>query len=121
MTTRLDLMLNATIYYSDLLGGVLGIFGSIVLGYPLITEMTDRLQWDLLRQYRDKEQGTLTGEEIDAYRSLRERLIDGRLGEHQRYRRLTINGFILLLLAFLFLTIASCDRAIHGGGGIHQM
>ena len=121
MIAHLDLLLRAMIYYSDLLGGVLGIFGSIVLGYPLITEITDRLQWDLLRQYRDKEQRALTDEEVDAYRSLRERLIDNRLGEHQRYRRLTINGFVLLLLAFLFMTIASCDPAVHGSALILQI
>jgi hypothetical protein len=97
--------------YCDLIGGIFGIVGSIVLGYPLITEITDRRQWDLLRQYRSRQASTLSKQEIEAYRDLRDRLIDERLGQHDRYRRFTIIGLLLLLGAFAFTTVASFERA----------
>jgi hypothetical protein len=103
--------MRAFLSYCDLIGGVFGIAGSIVLGYPLITEITDRHQWDLLRQYRERQAGTLSDKEIEAYRDLRDRLIDDRLGQHDRYRRFTICGFLLLLGAFALTTVASFERA----------
>jgi hypothetical protein len=70
---------------SDLIGGLLGIFGSLVLGYPFVTEMTDRHHWDLLRRFKQQQMAT-TGSsgsstrprEIEAYREIRDRLIDQR-------------------------------------------
>jgi hypothetical protein len=103
--------MRAFLAYCDLIGGIFGIIGSIVLGYPLITEITDRLQWDLLRQYKERQIDALSDPEIEAYRNLRDRLIDNRLGQHDRYRRFTICGFISLLAAFVFTTIASYERA----------
>jgi hypothetical protein len=103
--------MQAFLFYCDLIGGIFGIVGSIVLGYPLITEITDRRQWDLLRQYKARQAGTLSDQELEAYRDLRDRLIDNRLGQHDRYRRFTICGFLLLLAAFAFTTVASYERA----------
>lgn len=102
--------MQAFLSYCDLIGGIFGIVGSIVLGYPLITEITDRRQWDLLRQYEERQADTLSDQEIEAYRNLRDRLIDNRLGQHDRFRRFTICGFLLLLGAFAFTTMASYDR-----------
>src|SRR5204863_6546410 len=102
--------MQAILIYSDLIGGVLGVLGSIVLGYPLVTEMTDRLHWDLLKKFKDRQTGSLTAMEIEAHRQLRDRLIDDRLGQHERFRRITIYGFIFLLAAFAFMTLASFER-----------
>jgi hypothetical protein len=103
--------MHAILIYSDLIGGVFGIVGSIVLGYPLVTEITDRLHWDLLRQFKERQTRSLTTQEIEAHRQLRDRLIDDRLGQHDRYRRITIWGLFLLLAAFVFMTLASYERA----------
>jgi hypothetical protein len=35
-----------------------------------------------------------------------------RLGRHQQYRRITIAGFVPPLIAFVFMTIASFERAM---------
>jgi hypothetical protein len=102
---------------SDLIGGLLGIFGSLVLGYPFITEMTDRHHWDLLRRFKQQQMPTsgstrsASAQEIEAYREIRDRLIDQPLGDYLRYRRITVCGILLLLAAFVFMTAASYDRS----------
>jgi hypothetical protein len=103
--------MHEILIYSDLVGGIAGIVGSIILGYPLVTEITDRLHWDLLREFKERQAHLLTVEEIEAHRRLRDRLIDDRLGEHDRYRRITVWGLSFLLVAFLFMTVASWERA----------
>jgi hypothetical protein len=40
--------------YADPVGGFLGILGSVVLGWPFITESSDRRQWDLLKTLQGK-------------------------------------------------------------------
>lgn len=103
--------------YSDLIGGLLGIIGSLVLGYPFVTEMTDRHHWDLLKTFKQQQMlaagstRSISPQEIEAYREIRDRLIDQRLGDYQRYRRITVWGIFLLLVAFVFLTVASYDRS----------
>jgi hypothetical protein len=109
--------MNWVLVNSDLIGGVLGILGSLVLGYPFVTEMTDRHHWDLLRQFKQQQMvapgstRTMSAIEIEAYREIRDRLIDQRLGDYQRYRRITVWGIALLLAAFVFMTAASYDRS----------
>ena len=45
-------MLKLALLYSDLIGGVLGIFGSLILAYPYISEITDRRHWELLIEFQ---------------------------------------------------------------------
>jgi hypothetical protein len=46
----------------------------------------------------------------DAYRAIRDQMIDDRLGQHLQYRWVTMIGLLLLLAAFIFMTIASFLR-----------
>jgi hypothetical protein len=108
--------MHSILAYSDLVGGFLGILGSLVLGYPFVTEMADRRQWDMLKKFKQQmsaqeSNAAMSSEETAAYRQIRDRLIDQRLGEHERYRRITLWGFFLLLAAFVFMTLASYDRS----------
>jgi hypothetical protein len=102
--------------YSDIIGGILGIAGSVVLGIPFMTEMADRRQWELLKRFKQQRaevtqsNRSMTAGEIQAYREIRDRLVDERLGGYQSYRAITLWGFFLLLAAFAFMTLASCER-----------
>jgi hypothetical protein len=107
--------LNWLLVYSDLIAGILGVAGSVVLGWPFISETADRRHWERLAAFkRRRSSGSdpLGPAELEAYKNLRDQLIDDRLGQHQRYRRVTITGFGLLFLAFLFVTAASFERII---------
>ena len=101
--------------YSDLIGGFLGIFGSLVLAYPYFSEITDRRQWELLLEFRrlavDPEADSATQ---DAYRAIRDQMIDDRLGQHLQYRWVTLVGLLLLFGAFVFTTVASFLRWFGG-------
>jgi len=52
----------------------------------------------------------MTAGEAEAYREIRDRLVDERLGAYESYRFITLCGFFLLLIAFAFMTLASCER-----------
>jgi hypothetical protein len=105
-------MLRYLVAYSDLIGGFLGIFGSIILAYPYIGEITDRRQWELLLEFRRliADRRNDGAENLDAYRDVRDRMIDDRLGQHLRYRWVTMVGLLALVAAFAFMTIASLTR-----------
>jgi hypothetical protein len=111
-------MIRSVLVYSDLVGGVLGIIGSLVLGYPFLTEIVDRRHWDMLRSFKQQQMlghrssTSLSPQDIEAYRETRDRLIDERLGEYQRYRRITLWGIFCLLVAFVFMTLASYERSL---------
>jgi hypothetical protein len=103
------------ILYADLIGGVLGIFGSIVLAIPMILEIDDRKHWqgyaDFLQGYSRMRAGqALTPEEQSAERNVRDWMLNERLGNYRRHRRITIAGVALLIAAFLFMTVATGMR-----------
>jgi len=100
------------VLYADLIGGVLGIFGSIVLALPMVFEIEDRRIWqglsDFLEQYSKMQAGrTLTSEEAGAEREIRERMLNDRLGNYRRHQKITMTGVFLLVAAFVFMTIAT--------------
>jgi hypothetical protein len=105
--------MHSVLLYSDLVGGLLGIAGSLVLGYPFVIEMTDRRHWDMLKRFKQQmlAHSSMSPEEDAAYRQIRDRLIDQRLGEHEKYRRITLWGFFLLLVSFVFMTLDSYERS----------
>lgn len=114
--------MHSVLAYSDLIGGFLGIVGSLVLGYPFLTEMADRRHWDLLKKFKQQmfvqeSNASMSQEETAAYRQIRDRLIDQRLGEYERYRRITLLGFFFLLAAFAFMTLASYERSSFSATG----
>jgi len=119
-------MMRSVLVYSDLVGGVLGIIGSLVLGYPFVTEIVDRRHWDLLRRFKQQQMlghgssTSMSPEDIQAYREIRDRLIDERLGEYQRYRRITLWGIFCLLVAFIFMTLASYERSTSAASAKHS-
>lgn len=104
--------------YSDLVSAIFGILGSIILGLPLIKEITDRRHWQRLvrfigRQHPDGGPIQKSEEEMKAERELRDNLIDTRLGDYAKYRFAAVFGFFFLLLAFVFAPFAAADRAIN--------
>lgn len=104
-------MLHYTIIFSDLVGGFLGIVGSMILAYPYFSDVADRRQWELLLRFRRlMADRPLEPQEQEAFSAIRDSMIDDRLGHHLQFRRVTIWGFVLLLAAFVFMTIASFAR-----------
>ena len=98
--------------YADIIGGVLGIVGSIILAYPLFSEIADRQHWDRLSDFirRHNAAGPKTAEEREAERSVRDHLLNSRLGRSQRHRVVTLSGLFVLLGAFVFMTLAAFER-----------
>jgi hypothetical protein len=117
---------RTVLFYSDLTSGALGILGSLFLAYPLLSEIADRRHWDLLTNFRRQQllsrgsKRPMTAEEIQAYRDIRDNLIDQRLGEHQKYRRFTLWGFFCLLGSFIFMSLASYERSSAFITHLHQ-
>jgi len=98
--------------YSDILGGILGIVGSLVLAYPLVAEISDRRRWaqltEFLRLYRAGE--SISAEEREAQRNIRDHVLNDRLGRFQHHRMVTLLGLLLLFAGFLFMTAAGYER-----------
>jgi hypothetical protein len=98
--------------YADIIGGIFGIIGSVVLAQPLVTEIADRKHWDLLSDFihRLNAAGPKTDEERRAEQSIRDHLLNSRLGRSQRHRKVTLFGLAILLGAFVFMTLAALER-----------
>jgi hypothetical protein len=103
--------------YADIIGGILGIIGSIILAQPLVTEIADRKHWEQLSDFirRHNAAGPKTDEERRAEQSIRDHLLNSRLGRSQRHRKATLLGLALLLAAFVFMTLAGVDRRREAG------
>jgi hypothetical protein len=111
-------VLRALVVYSDLIGGVLGILGSVVLAIPFVSEATDRREWQLLIKFKREVLNAShapSPEEAEAHRQIRERIVDYRLGQYERFRMVTVWGFALLFGAFIFMTVASIERGLQSG------
>lgn len=105
------------ILYADLIGGILGIAGSVVLATPLVSEIGERRQWeaflDFLQRYSaQRPDHVKTPEEFAAEREIRDHFLTSRLGGYRRYRRTTMTGLALLLAAFAFMTLATGLRVV---------
>lgn len=98
--------------YADIIGGILGIIGSVILAQPLVTEIADRKHWDQLSDFmrRQNAAGPKTDEERDAEQTIRDHLLNSRLGRSQRHRKVTLLGLAILFAAFVFMTLAALER-----------
>lgn len=98
--------------YADIIGGLLGIIGSVILAQPLVTEIADRKHWDQLSDFmrRQNAAGPKTDEERDAEQTIRDHLLNSRLGRSQRHRKVTLLGLAILFAAFVFMTLAALER-----------
>jgi hypothetical protein len=108
--------------YADIIGGIMGIIGSVILALPLVTEIADRKHWDQLSDFirRHKATGPKTAEERHAEQSIRDHLLNSRLGRSQRHRKVTLFGLAILLVAFVFMTLAAVERRYEpGSSGTH--
>ena len=108
--------------YADIIGGILGIIGSVILAQPLVTEIADRNHWDQLSDFirRHRASGPKTDEERLAEQSIRDHLLNSRLGRSLRHRKVTLLGLAILLAAFLFMTLAAVERRYErGASGQH--
>jgi hypothetical protein len=109
--------MRLVILYADLIGGILGLVGSLILGLPLLTEVKDRRQWegfsDFLRRHSQMQRSEQkTAEELQAEQDLRDLMLDDRLGGYRRQRKIAVTGFLFLVAAFLFMTLATAMRMI---------
>jgi hypothetical protein len=108
--------------YADIIGGLLGIAGSVILAYPLVSEITDRRHWDQLSEFarRHKVAAPVSPEEREAERHVRDHLLNDRLGRSQRNQKVTLWGLIMLVLGFLLMTIAAYERHEEGSGTVES-
>lgn len=88
-----------------MLAGIFGIVGSIILAVPLIGETIDRKHWDKLQDIRRRAAETLSAQEKEELREVRDQFLDERLGDYERHRHITIWGVFALGVAFLLLVI----------------
>jgi hypothetical protein len=115
--------------YADLIGGILGVLGSVILAVPLVKEIDDRRQWDgfadfLHRQSLDKQSvnnnGEINSETRRALQAVRDFMLNDRLGGYRRHRVVTLTGLAFLAASFAFMTIATVLRFLipsqHGWG-----
>jgi hypothetical protein len=103
--------------YADIIGGILGIIGSVILALPLVTEISDRRHWDQLSDFirRHNAAGPKTEAERAAEQSIRDHLLNSRLGRSQRHRKVTLFGLAVLLAAFVLMTLAALERRYEPG------
>jgi hypothetical protein len=102
---------------ADLIGGVLGAIASLLLGFPLLAEVKDRRQWDGYAEFlrlhsQANPEASRSATQLEAERSLRDRMLDDRLGRHERFRGLALLGFSLLVAAFAFMALAAAVRIL---------
>jgi hypothetical protein len=107
--------------YADIIGGILGIIGSVILSLPLVSEIADRKHWDQLSDFirRHNASGPKTDEERLAEQGIRDHLLNSRLGRSQRHRKVTLFGLAVLLVAFIFMTLAAVERRYQEPSGTH--
>ena len=89
----------------ELVGGLLGLAGSIILALPALFDLKNRRFWDQIRRL-DGIRGTTPA---DAER-LRSILLDSLLGRHRRHVRCTVGGATLLAIGFGLIAAAGGVR-----------
>lgn len=87
----------------EVLAGVLGVAGSIILAWPLLGDAVDRRHWETLRQIRRDAKTSVTDEEKRQLREVRDQFLDDRLGDYERHRQYTAWGMLVLGAAFALL------------------
>ena len=112
MSQTAKLVLDWLLAYADIVGGILGIVGSVILAQPLVAEISDRRHWDQLSDFirRHNAVGPKTDAERIAEQRIRDHLLNGRLGRSARHRKVTLIGLVVLLAAFVFMTLAAVER-----------
>ena len=112
MTQTPQVILAWLLAYADIIGGILGILGSLILAQPLVSEIADRKHWEQLSDFirRHKASGPKTAEERLAEQGIRDHLLNSRLGRSQRHRKVTLLGLAILFASFLFMTLAAIER-----------
>jgi hypothetical protein len=112
-----QLVLAWLLAYSDIIRGILGIVGSVILAQPLVAEISDRRHWDQLSDFirRHNAVGPKTDAERVAEQSIRDHLLNSRLGRSPRHRKVTLIGLVILLAAFVFMTLAAIERRYERG------
>lgn len=93
---------------ADIIGGILGVVSAFLLGLPLLRDIHDRKRYSRLLEILKRTSDT-PGRD-SAWRNVRDEFIDERLGNYLRYRTSTFVGFVFLLLAFIFILLASVGR-----------
>jgi len=93
---------------ADLLSAFFGMASALMLGLPLLRDVTDRRQWDSFERMLSHDPSSWSQED----RTIRDLLIDERLGNHKAYRGKAIWGFGCLLIAFGLALIAAADRLL---------
>lgn len=97
--------------FADLIAGLLGVAGSVVLGLPLIRDASDRRKWETLLRLKSRtDSNDPGGYDYDHWKKLRDDFIDERLGGYLSYRQAMAWGMMLLLLAFIFMLVATLVR-----------
>ncbi len=89
--------------YLELVAGLAGALGSILLAYPSLTELRNRRLWDRLRTFQ-------ASKTVNAI--LRNELIDDVLGGYRRHMLCTLGGGGLLLTGFLLLIASAIVKAL---------
>lgn len=92
-----------------LISGVLGLLAAFILAWPLVNELSDRKFWDMVSRFSPNKADP--AEEKEALKSIRERLLDGRLGKYKKARLFTLGGVTLLAGAFFFLIVDALTRS----------
>lgn len=91
----------------EVIGGLTGIAGSIVLAVPAWRDLKNKDLWDLLTQIR-----SVPGASEADLRELKWLILDSVLGGYRLHQWYTVGGAVLLVLGFALIAVAGGLRVI---------
>lgn len=92
---------------TEVVGGLAGIAGSIVLAVPAWRDLKNKDLWDLLTEIR-----SVPGASETDLRELKWMILDSVLGGYRLHQRCTILGAVLLVLGFALIAGAEGLRVL---------